>query len=105
MLRAALWPLALMLMAAPTSAKTTDDYPMALSIDDRPSIEVTKGAEIRRAVARCRPPGSCASIGLEREPQIMYVANYERRGYTIEHRLGPPGPQMLARRRGKGDPT
>jgi hypothetical protein len=78
---------------------------MALGIDDRPEITVKHAAQIRRALAKCRPPTSCISVTLHREPQIDYGANFDGKGYTIAHRLGPPGPEMLARRKGKGDPT
>jgi hypothetical protein len=75
---------------------------MALTIDDHEVAKVLTGQEAKLALARCNPPRTCRYVGLEREPQIFYAAVYERGGYTIEHRSGPPGPLWNARRKGRG---
>lgn len=80
------------------------DLPMTLTIDDREVGKVLTGKDVRRALLRCNPPKSCRYVGLEREPQIFYAAEFERGGYSIEHRSGPPGPLWDARRRGRGNP-
>ena len=98
------WVFPLLAALLPAAAAATD-YPMTLNIDDGSDITVRNGRQVARALARCRPPGSCRDVVMHREPQIDYAANFDGRGYTIVHRLGPPGPEMLARRRGKGNAT
>ena len=93
--------LAASLAAAQSSAKDLD-LRMMLTIDDTEVGLVGSGAEIRHALGSCNPPRSCSYVGLNREPQIDYAATYEKGGYTIGHRTGPPGPLFDARRKGKG---
>jgi len=100
--------LALACAIAGTPARASvpeDDYPMALSIDDQEVGQVRTDRDIRAALAKCHPPKSCSSIYMERDPQIFFAANFERGGYSIGHRTGPPGPEFEARRKGKGNPT
>jgi hypothetical protein len=90
---------------APARAELPEHYPMALSIDDQEVGQVRTARDIRAAFAKCHPPKSCSSIYMERDPQIFFAANFERGGYTIGHRTGPPGPEFEARRKAKGNPT
>jgi len=92
-------------VAAPARTELPEHYPMALSIDDNEIGEVRTDRDIRAALAKCHPPKTCSSIYMERDPQIFYGANYEKGGYSISHRSGPPGPDWDARRIGKGNPT
>ena len=78
------------------------DPAMTLTIDERQVGMVSTGRELRRALANCRPPTTCRYVGLDREPQIYYAAEYERGGYSIGHRSGPPGPLWDAERNGPG---
>jgi hypothetical protein len=89
-------------ISASASVARGMDLRMILTIDDRDVGKVSKGADIRRALAKCKPPRTCSSIYVHREPQIDYAANYEKGGYTIGHRTGPPGPEFDAQRKGKG---
>ena len=97
--------LACAIAAAPVRAELPEHYPMALSIDDNEVAQVRTDRDIRAALLKCHPPASCGSIYMERDPQIFYSANYEKGGYSISHRSGPPGPDWDARRIGKGNPT
>ena len=80
------------------------DLRMMLTVDDKDAGLVANGTEIRRALAQCNPPKTCSYVGLSRDPQIDYAATYEKGGYTIGHRTGPPGPLFDAKRVGKGSP-
>jgi hypothetical protein len=87
----------------PATASAEDlDLRMMLTIDDKDVGLVGNGAEVRHALAHCNPPKTCSYVGLARDPQIDYAATYEKGGYTIGHRTGPPGPLFDARRIGKG---
>ena len=98
---------ALMCVAAavPARAETFDQFPMTLSIDDREVGKMLTDRDIRAALANCSPPATCASIYMERDPQIFFGASFEDGGYTISHRTGPPGPEFDAIRVGKGNAT
>ena len=89
-------------VSASASVARDLDLRMTLTIDDREVGKVANGRDVRRALAKCHPPKTCSYVGLEREPQIDYAATYERGGYTIGHRTGPPGPEFEAQRKGKG---
>ena len=91
--------------AVPARAAAADDYPMTLSIDDQVVGKVLTDRDIRAALAKCSPPATCSSIYMERDPQIFFGAGFERGGYTISHRTGPPGPEYDAIRVGKGNAT
>ena len=79
------------------------DLRMTLTIDDRDVGTVRNGRDVRRALARCNPPRTCRYVGLERDPQINYAAEFERGGFSIVHRSGPPGPLWDAKRRVRGN--
>ena len=93
------------IVAMPARAETMDEYPMTLSIDDKEVGEVVTDKDIRAALAKCNPPVTCSSIYMERDPQIFFGAGFEKGGYTLSHRTGPPGPEFDAIRVGKGNAT
>jgi hypothetical protein len=92
---------AVLLTSTTASIAKEMDLRMALTIDDREMGKVANGKDVRKALAKCTPK-TCNSVLLEREPQIDYAASYEKGGYTISHRTGPPGPEFDAMRKGKG---
>ena len=91
-------------MSATSSAARDSELRMTLTIDNREVGKVLTGREVRQALSTCNPPKSCKYVGLQREPQIYYAAQYEQGGYSIGHRSGPPGPLWNAARRGEGKP-
>ncbi len=91
--------------AVAARAEVEDQYPMTLSIDDSEVGQMLTARDIRSALAKCHPPSTCSAIYMERDPQIFFGANFEKGGYTIGHRTGPPGPEFDAIRKGKGNAT
>jgi hypothetical protein len=102
-MRASAILLTLLLLSGGARAEDMD-LRMMVTIDDQDVGLVVNGADVRRALAQCDPPGKCSSVYLHREPQIDFAAMYEDGGYTISHRTGPPGPEFDAKRKGKGSP-
>jgi len=93
---------AILCVSATASVAKEMDLRMILTIDDRDVGKVNNGKDIRKALAKCNPPKTCSYVYLHREPQIDYAASYEKGGYTVGHRTGPPGPEFDAVRKGKG---
>jgi hypothetical protein len=89
-------------LSATASVAREMDLRMMLTLGDREVGKVANGKDVRKALAKCNPPKTCSYVGLNRDPQIDYAATYEKGGYTIEHRTGPPGPLFDGMRKGKG---